>query len=78
MSHKVVEASLRHLFIGAWTREEEDPGNKETFGCGVLGKGGVGAGSPEKCVTDPNDVYQLSLYIFTLGVIRKFKMNNVL
>ena len=42
------------------------------------GKGGVGARSPEKCMTDPNDGYQLSFYIFTLGIVRKFKMNKVL
>ena len=33
---------------------------------------GVGSGSLEKCGIDPNDVYQLSFYIFILGVIRKF------
>ena len=46
-------------------------GTTEHVGVGV----GVGSGSLEKCGIDPNDVYELSFYIFILGVIRKFKEN---
>ena len=45
-------------------------GTTEHVGVGV--GVGVGFGSLEKCGIDPNDVYQLSFYIFISGVIRKF------
>ena len=47
---------------GPWERRTEH------VGVGV----GVASGSLEKCGIDPNDVYQLSFYIFILGVVRKF------
>jgi len=57
--------NLSHKAVGGGKRRTL--GRTEHVGVGV----GVGSGSLEKCGIDPNDVYQLSFYIFILGVIRK-------
>ena len=46
----------------------------EHVGVGV----GVGSDSLEKCGLDPNDVYQLSFYIFYWGSSGNLITNNVL
>lgn len=66
--HKDVEASFRHLFIRAWTREEEDPGNEETCGCGEgWGKGAVGAPSPGKVRDRPKRWLLTHFLYFYIG-----------